>query len=194
MGSIEPYTTSAGRRWRVRYRKPTGQQTDKRGFATKAAAIAYLHEVESSKSSGTYLDPARGKVTVTDLAKVWIDGKVNVKESTRDRYQGIIATWITPTLGSVKVADLQHSDIQAWVNAQTCSAASVVKNHRVLAQILELAVRDRRILSNPAKVVNLPRVRHAKRRYLTVEQVESLAASASRWANRSHRFRRPKSS
>jgi len=35
MGSVTPYETSRGRRYRVRYRKPDHKQTDKRGFRTK---------------------------------------------------------------------------------------------------------------------------------------------------------------
>lgn len=181
MGSIAKYPVGSSYRWEVRYRKPTGQQTRKRGFASKAAATSYLHEVESSKLTGTYVDPSRGKVTVTEWATKWLDGKANIKATTRSRYEGIIATWIAPTFGTTPLGGVRHVDVQQWVSGQECSAASVVKNHRVLSQILELAVRDQRIPSNPARGVNLPRVRHKKRRYLTVEQVEALADEAGRW-------------
>ncbi|MDF3280441.1 tyrosine-type recombinase/integrase [Gordonia sp. N1V] len=181
MGSISKYPVGAGHRWEVRYRKPTGQQTRKRGFASKAAATAYLHQVETDKAAGTYVDPSRGRVTVTEWATLWLDGKANIATSTKSRYQSIIDTWITPTFGSTAVSSVRHIDVQAWVSGQDCSAASVVKNHRVLSQILELAVRDQRIPSNPARGVNLPRVKHAKRRYLTAAQVEELATAAEGW-------------
>ncbi len=32
MGSVTPYETAAGKRYRVRYRTPDRRQTDKRGF------------------------------------------------------------------------------------------------------------------------------------------------------------------
>jgi hypothetical protein len=35
MGTVTPYETKAGRRWRVRYRTPEHRQTDKRGFKTR---------------------------------------------------------------------------------------------------------------------------------------------------------------
>ncbi|AZG43488.1 tyrosine-type recombinase/integrase [Gordonia insulae] len=181
MGSIDQYATAGGRRWEVRYRKPTGQQTRKRGFASKAAATAFLHSVESSKAAGTYVDPSRGKVTVTEWAQRWLAGKANIKESTRFRYEGIITNWIEPTFGSTAVANVRHVDVQEWVSGQDCEAASVVKHHRVLSQIMKLAVRDDRIPSNPCDGVNLPRVKHTKRRYLTAGQVEALAAGAGPW-------------
>ena len=101
---------------------------------------------------------------------------------TQHRYQGIIDTWIEQTsIGNMQVGKVTHLDVQAWVNAQDCASASVVKHHRVLSQVLDLAVRDRRIPSNPATGVNLPRVAHKKRRYLTAAEVERLAAAAGQW-------------
>ncbi|HEU4361848.1 MAG TPA: Arm DNA-binding domain-containing protein [Mycobacterium sp.] len=41
MAKVEPYQTKAGKQYRVRYRKPDGRQTDKRGFKTKREADAW---------------------------------------------------------------------------------------------------------------------------------------------------------
>ena len=41
-GSITPYETASGKRYRVRYRKPDKAQTDKRGFKTKREAELFL--------------------------------------------------------------------------------------------------------------------------------------------------------
>ena len=60
------------------------------------------------------------------------------------------------------------------------SGASVRKIHGVLSAILDLAVRDKRIPANPANGVSLPRVKARRRQYLTADEVEQLAAEASR--------------
>ena len=52
MGSIDPYETADGRRYRVRYRKPDRTQTDKRGFRTKRDAELFLASVEVAKTRG----------------------------------------------------------------------------------------------------------------------------------------------
>ncbi|WP_254783264.1 Arm DNA-binding domain-containing protein [Curtobacterium sp. MCBA15_007] len=57
MGSIEPYTTKAGRRYRVRYRTPERTHTDKRGFTTKRDAELFLASVEVSKARGEFVRP-----------------------------------------------------------------------------------------------------------------------------------------
>ena len=66
MASITPYETSAGKRYRVRYRKPDHSQTDKRGFRTKREAELFLASVEVAKSTGRYIDPTRARVTIAD--------------------------------------------------------------------------------------------------------------------------------
>lgn len=53
-GSITPYETAKGRRYRVRYRKPDKSQTDTRGFRTKKEAELFLASVTVSKATGEY--------------------------------------------------------------------------------------------------------------------------------------------
>src|SRR3546814_3412515 len=50
MGSITPYESVNGRRYRVRYRKPDRTETQKRGFTTMREAKLYLSMVTVSKS------------------------------------------------------------------------------------------------------------------------------------------------
>ena len=61
MGSITSYETSAGRRYRVRYRKPDRSQTDKRGFRTKRDAELYLAASEVRKATGEFIDAAAAR-------------------------------------------------------------------------------------------------------------------------------------
>nr|WP_254704687.1 site-specific integrase [Rhodococcus pyridinivorans] len=61
---------------------------------------------------------------------------------------------------------------------ETSSAATVRKNVGVLSQILDQAVEDSRIVSNPATGLDLPRIEHEERRYLSPHQVDLLAKAA----------------
>ena len=58
MGSITPYESAKGRRYRVRYRKPDRTEAEKRGFTTMREAKLYLAMVTVSKSKGEYIDPS----------------------------------------------------------------------------------------------------------------------------------------
>jgi integrase len=55
------------------------------------------------------------------------------------------------------------------------SAATTRKVHRVLSLVLAMAVKDDRLVRNPAAGVSLPRVNAAGRMYLPREQVHELA-------------------
>jgi integrase len=73
--------------------------------------------------------------------------------------------------------DVSHADVQTWLTELSArrQAATVRKVHRVLSRVLALAVKDGRLAGNPAAGVNLPRVVGGERRYLTHEQVATLA-------------------
>lgn len=63
MANVTRYKTSKGEtRYRVRYRKPDGTQTDKRGFKRKIDAENWAAKrVTVAKAEGTYIDPAAGR-------------------------------------------------------------------------------------------------------------------------------------
>jgi len=169
-----------GRGYRARYRGPDGKQRERR-FARKVDARRWLDEQTTQHVTGTYVDPKLGKVTVGDWADRWLASKANLKASTRDRYTGILEVHVRPGWGAVRLADVTHDAVQAWLaglSAAGQSAASVVKIHRVLSMVLAYAVRSRRLASNPAEGVNLPRVSPAKKRYLSAAEVADLAAAA----------------
>jgi hypothetical protein len=101
--------------WRARYRGPAGQQRERR-FARKVDASRWLDEQTAAHVTGTYVDPAHGRVTVGDWADRWLASKGNLKASTRDRYAGILATHVRPSWGDVRLADVTHDGVQTWVS------------------------------------------------------------------------------
>ncbi len=176
MASIERRERGGKPLWRAHYRTPAGAQRNKT-FARRGDAERFLASVESSKNAGSFVDPALSKVTVGEWAQTWLAGQAHLKPSTHERYAGILREHILPTWEHVRLANVSHADVQAWVTtlSRTRSPATVRKVHRVLSLILDLAVRDGRLARNVAEKVNLPRpVRH-EQRHLTIAQVEALA-------------------
>jgi hypothetical protein len=75
MGSIAPYETAHGRRYRVRYRRPDHTEAEKRGFRTKSDAELYLSSVTVSKAMGNFVDPARSRIALGHFADGWFRSK-----------------------------------------------------------------------------------------------------------------------
>ena len=182
MGSISSYESAAGRRYRVRYRKPDNSQTDRRGFKTKREAELFLSTTEVSKAWGEYIDPTASRVTVGELGDEWLKHLGHLKASSARPLEIAWRLHVNPRWSSIAVSDVRYSDVQSWVTdlqvAKAKSATTVLRAYGVLASILDVAVKDRRLLSNPARGLNLPRKVGKEHVYLSHAQVKLLAANA----------------
>jgi integrase len=115
------------------------------------------------------------------MAEQWYAGKINLRATTRARYESALRVHVLPRWGHVQLDRVEHGEIQRWLAdlaVQGQSGASVRKAYGVLSSILDLAVRERRLASNPSNGMNLPALNERRRRYLTAEQVAQLADSA----------------
>ena len=185
MGSITGYETAAGKRYRVRYRKPDHSQTDKRGFRTKHAAELFLASVEMKKATGEYIDPAASRATVGTLCTSWLASRSHVKPSTAYVYESAWRLHVEPTWGNTMIGTIRHSDVQAWTTQlgaggegrKPKSPTIVRRAHDILAAILDAAVKDHLVPSNPARGVKPPRRVSRPHTYLSNEQVAQLVGA-----------------
>lgn len=185
MASLEQYALKNGTRWLVRYRAPNGNQSTKRGFTTKKAAQNWANHNEVRKVDNTWIDPALGKITIGELCDQWIDTKVNLKPSSLARYRHSIEQQVKPQWQDRQVATLTTAEIQTWVTGMVrkkeLSPSTIRKAHHVLSLVCAMAVRDRRIISNPAREVSLPRLARPENTYLTAQEVQRLADAAGEY-------------
>ena len=179
MATIEKYQTSSGATlYRVRYRKPDGRQTDKRGFDTRREATQFANTVEVSKLTGAYVEPTLAKAVIGGLGVAWLDRqRGHAKASGLRSTESVWRVHVAPHWARVRIGDVRHSDVSAWVAAlsATHSASTVHTAYSVLARILDDAVRDRLLASNPARGVKLPRRAPRRNVYLTAAQLQRLA-------------------
>jgi integrase len=161
----------------VRYRKPDGAQTDKRGFARKKDAEAFAATVEVAKLTGDYIDPAKGKVTVGSLAERWLALKSKKKASYQRDLESAWRIHVQPYWSATPIGGILPSEVHEWANSIDKSPTVVHRARGVLAGILDLAVSDKLIRSNPARdaTVELPRKQKGRHAYLTAAQVDALA-------------------
>lgn len=173
---------SGGGRYLVRYRSDQNRLTMKRGFTTMRDAKAFLVDQEAAKAGGRFIAQSSGRVSVGELWDPWIAHKAAVrKRSSVDALRGAWETHVEQRWGDVRVADVRASEVAAWVAelAGKRSASVTIRAHGVLAGLLDAAVKDRLLVANPARGVDLPRkVRKARRRYLSAEEVEAVAVVA----------------
>lgn len=182
MGSISSYETKDGKRYRAHYRDPERRNREKAGFKRKRDAEEFLAGVVVTSLKGEYVDPSQGKATIRELGVVWLANQSHLKPSSLSAIEVAWRVHVLPTWGLRRVAEIQHSEVQSWLTrlsaggatAKPKSATVTLRAYGVLAAILDVAVRDRRISVNPARGVKLPRKSKKKRAYLTASQVELL--------------------
>lgn len=182
MGSVYAYETKAGvKRYRIVYRRPDNTQTQERGFTRKRDAEIRLAEVEVGKARGDYVNPTDAQVTVATIAESWLSARQSViKPST---YRPMVSAWHThvqPRWGARRIGGIKHSEVQDWVSelAATRSASTVLRALGILAAVLDVAVKDRRITRNVARGLTLPQKTSKSKPYLSHAQVQLLAENA----------------
>jgi hypothetical protein len=81
--------------WRARYRDPAGKEHAKH-FARRIDAVRWLDDVASAVTSGNWVDPAKSRVTIGDWSTRWLAAQLQLKPSTRARYEGILRCQVLP--------------------------------------------------------------------------------------------------
>ncbi|CAN5874342.1 hypothetical protein BH23ACT5_BH23ACT5_09980 [soil metagenome] len=177
MAHIRDRGKSVERRWQARYRDPSGQERSKT-FERKIDAQRWLDEVTADLVTGRYVDPRAGRVTVGEWASVWLASQT-FDAATMETMTSRIRTHILALpIGNTELRAVRPSTVQAWLrNRQAVLAASYVRLLLAnLSTILQAAVEDRVIASNPATVssVKAPRVDRRQVVPWTTERVHAV--------------------
>ena len=184
MATIEKYTAGGQVRYAVRFRKPDNKQTWKRGFTTQRDAKAFANVVEAAKLRGEFIAHKPGRVTVGALGPAWLDRqRGHMKPSGFRSYESAWRVHVAPRWAHTAIADVRFSDVAAWVADMSAERGPVIvaTAYSVLARILDDAVRDRTLVSNPARGVKLPKRTPKRNIYLCVGQLHRLADEAGHY-------------
>lgn len=181
MGSIQSYSTKDGKRYLVRYKKPDRTHGAKRGFRTKRDAEEFLASVTVAIRQQQYVDPSDARITIGELGEIWLqDQQAVLKPSSMHPLESCWRVHVQPRWGSTLVNAVRYSDARSWVTelSERRGASTVIRAYGILASILDVAVRDRRLRENPVRGIKLPRKQPKRRVYLTHRQVELLASES----------------
>lgn len=179
MASISHYQTKAGKRWRVQYVGPNGDRRSRRGFVRKSDAQAWADQNAVAVRNGEWSSHADRQKTVDYFADAYLLRVKNAPASTKRTNTMAWKNHVQPKWGNTAVGGIRPSHVQAWVDESEVGASATRRNVDVLAQILDVAVRDGVIKTNPARGLKLPKKPLPKQVYLTAEQLRRLADESS---------------
>ncbi len=180
--------------WTMVYDLPPDSITGKRQqksqtiSGTKRDAERALREILQSLETGAYVTP--NKLTLGDWLRQWLRDYVslNTTDRTQESYTSIIEKHLIPSLGSIRLKDLQPYQLSSYY-AKKCSSGrtdgkgglsgrSVVYHHRILSKALGHAVKMGVVVRNVASVVEPPRVARVIMKTLSPEEVQDLLDAA----------------
>lgn len=109
-------------------------------------------EIQRDKSDGIRTDAQN--VTVNDIYDMWVLLKKGLKNNTFMNYQYMYNQFVRHGFGELKVTKLRKTDIRRFYNRllddQGLKVATIDNLHTVLHQVLDLAVEDEYLRTNPS--------------------------------------------
>ena len=159
MASIEKRVRNGRMRWYARYRDPSGMQRTST-FDRKVDAERFLAKNEASKLVGAYVDPRQAARSFRDVAEEhWAAYEHTLaRDTTRPTKRARLDRHILPTLGDRPIGTIRPSTVSAamatW--SQSLAPGTVGQVLRQVRQILDAALADGLVASNPAKAVRAP--------------------------------------
>jgi integrase len=183
--SVNQRTKGKGNPWRVMWRDATGRQRQET-FDRKADADKRAVELEAELLQGTYVDPARRKVTFQVAWDAW--WKVRKASDTRLKTELSLADChVLPRWAEVPLNAIEADDVQAWLNTirERYSWETTSAIRTLFGAVLKKAVKDKRLVASPAEGV---RVYDKPSRDVTADDVlvptevdRLVAAAPERW-------------
>jgi integrase len=165
--------------WQARWRDVAGRQR-KRTFARKSDARAFVATVEADKLRGVYVDPGAGRLTLRAYAETrWMPAQVHLRPNTLETYRSHLSKHVLPALGAHPLNAVRRPDCKTFVSviSSKLAPATVTTVYAVLRSLMQSAVDDGLIPSNPCSRVPLPRVERRVVEPLTAQAVRRLAAA-----------------
>lgn len=176
---MAPRATPEGT-WEIRWRDANGKQ-HKRRYKRQEDARQDEIRVLGQVQSGSFIDPKRGNITVTEWSAKWLTSAHNLKPRSKEIYEAALAH-ILPALGGYRLAllvqDVEPIDRYLVGRLDEGAAPSTVhREYRTLKRMGRLAVdRGYIVRSFMADVVE-PRVPTEEMRFLTPDEVATAAVA-----------------
>ena len=142
----------------------------------KREAQARMAQLLVDLESGSYIK-ARKDLTVASYLREWLDGyvAVNCAPRTQESYRFLVESHIIPSLGNVRLMDLEPRQLQALYarkRAGGLGTRTVRYIYSLMSQALTHAVKQGVLSRNVAQATDPPRLEHKGINVLAREDVE----------------------
>ena len=177
--------TARGAGWRIRYDGPTQADGTRKQISetisgTKSKALAVLRKRIRSLETGQFVRPSQ--LSVGQYFDNWLRSHAdNISPKTLENYASTVRNHIEPTIGQIKLQNLEPhhlSAIYVAMSEKQLSPATRAYCHKTMRKALGDATRQNLIASNPALSVTPPRQRRREPESWTTSQFNEFLIAA----------------
>lgn len=173
-GAGEGSTFQRGKRWVAQV--GTGENRETGYFDTQKEANQWRHEKNEQKRNGLMF--AGSKTTLSVFLAEWlIVAKSLIRPNTFLQYEQIVNQHLVPTLGRIKLKDLNPNQLQSLYTAKLASGTSsrtTIMIHAVIHRALHHALQLGLVVRNVADSVSRPKLIQKERNSLDEYQARQL--------------------
>ena len=168
-----------GKGWQAYYRDPSGRERTKM-FVRQKDASDWRAERVLAMRSGSWLDPRRGHIRLGDFVNEWLDGRTDLRPTTRSKYRRLLDNHILPALGDAFLDRLDATTVRAWHSALLGRLPATSSDaYRLLRAVFNTAVYDGVVANSPCRVKGGGTDHAAERPIATIAEVNDAVAATT---------------
>ena len=162
-----------GKRWCVRYRDDQNKSRRKT-FEKKIDGERFLKQVEHDLMVGTFRDPRSGNMTFEEYATTWLASNHRIRSTTKELNQSWLKNHLFPAFGNIPLNRLTIEHGRKYLSDDSRSPSLHEKTMTKCRQILNDAVTEGLIASNPFATLKLPKAQVKEAQILTLSELEAV--------------------
>jgi integrase len=153
-----------------------------KSFRRKADAEKWLVLEEGDLLAGRWHDPESGAELFSRYCEKWMQQRSpTVARKTDYNTEAALRGRILPVFGNRRLNQITTKEIREWLSsllAEGLSPATVRSYRQIFGQVLNQAVADGLLQSNPVEGVKAPTVRPRRQMFLNADELEMLAKAS----------------
>lgn len=178
-----------GKRWQAVWTEAGKPVTEM--FDSQDAAEAFVAKAVTKQDEGLWITKDKRKITLGDVWELFIATKAGTSDSTRADYSSAWKTHFKHDWADRSCATIKRAEIVIWLDGLTTTKGLLDDDEPrplsgsarrlvglTLKGVLDTAVKEGIILTNPMRARDLPKQSTAERRYLTIPGPDRLVAAA----------------
>lgn len=137
-----------------------GRVIAQRSFGRRVDAKRWEADQLAKLDAGSWIDPARGRMTFAALAEEWQASRGHLAVRSQETTRFLLDKYVIPEIGAYPISGISAADVERVMSALTARGLATATRRRALSMIrlvFDYAIRDRRLSVNVARMVALPR-------------------------------------